>query len=405
MSLERVRDRIERLFALAPDPRGGATRLAYSPEEARAMRLVAGWVEEAGLSPRLDRFGNLWGLPPGEGRFVTSGSHVDTVPNGGRLDGALGTVLAVEAAGELDGRFGVLVCAGEEAPRFGAGTLGSRQLAGRLGEEGLDGMRDAGGVSALEAREEFLGLLRDIPRLEDPDPLRRVAAHLEVHIEQRRGLREQGVSVGVATAVAGPARYRLRFAGESGHSGEARMRGRRDALCAAAEVILLTESLARKASSTVATVGTVEVEPGSITAVPGRVELGLDVRGTDPGELEGIAARILERGREISSARGVELSVRLLSRSGPAVLDGRVVELAEEVARREGIPVARCVSYAGHDVQHLAGRVPAALLFAASSNGVSHAPGEEIEDGDLENAYRMVTALLPELKSEYGGER
>ncbi|MCA3749356.1 MAG: hypothetical protein IN808_09505, partial [Rubrobacter sp.] len=213
MSLERVRDRIERLFALASDPRGGATRLAYSPEEARAMRIVAGWVEEAGLSPRLDRFGNLWGLPPGEGRFVTSGSHVDTVPNGGRLDGALGTVLAVEAAGELDGRFGVLVCAGEEAPRFGAGTLGSRQLAGRLGEEGLDGMRDAGGVSALEAREEFLGLLRDIPRLEDPDPLRRVVAHLEVHIEQRRGLREQGVSVGVATAVAGPARYRLRFAG------------------------------------------------------------------------------------------------------------------------------------------------------------------------------------------------
>ncbi len=369
------------------------------------MRLVAGWVEEAGLSARLDRFGNLWGLPPADGRFVTSGSHVDTVPNGGRLDGALGTVLAVEAAGALDGRFGVLVCAGEEAPRFGAGTLGSRQLAGKLGEEGLGRMRDADGVSALAAREEFLDLLSDIPRLEDPDPLSRVAAHLEVHIEQRRGLKERVVSVGVATAVAGPARYRLRFVGESGHSGEARMRERRDALCAAAEVILLVESLARKASATVATVGTVAVEPGSITAVPGQVELGLDVRGADPGELEEIVAQVVERGREISFARDVELSVRLLSRSGPTVLDGRVVELAEEVARREGIPAARCVSYAGHDAQHLAGRVPAALLFAASSNGVSHAPEEEIEDVDLENACRMVTALLPELKSEYGGER
>lgn len=313
MDLERVQDRMEQLFASAPDPGGGATRLAYSPEEARAMRLAAGWIEEAGLHPRLDRFGNLWGLPPTEGRFVTGGSHVDTVPNGGRLDGALGTALAVEAAGELGGPFGVLVCAGEEAPRFGAGTLGSRQLVGRLGDPDLERMRDTGGTSALAAREEFLGLLPDIPHLESPDPLSRIAAHLEVHIEQRRGLREAGASVGIATTVAGPARYRLCFSGESGHSGEARMRERRDALCAAAEVILLVEGLARKASSTVATVGTVAVEPGSLTAVPGRVELGLDARGTDPGEMGELVRRVVERGREISSGRGVDLSIQRLS--------------------------------------------------------------------------------------------
>ena len=405
MNPERVRERIEELFALAPDPRGGATRLAYSPEEARAMRLVAGWLEEAGLRARLDRFGNLWGLPATAGWFVTSGSHVDTVPNGGRLDGALGTVLAVEAAGELGGRFGVLVCAGEEAPRFGAGTLGSRQLAGRLGEAELARMRDAGGISALAAREEFLGLLPEIPRLEEPDPLSLVAAHLEVHVEQRRGLREEGASVGIVTAVAGPARYRLRFTGESGHSGEARMRERRDALCAAAEVILLAESLARKAAATVATVATVAAEPGSITAVPGRVELGLDVRGADLGEREELVRLLLERGREICARRGVGFTHRCLSRSEPVALDERVVELAEEVARREGVPARRCVSYAGHDAQHLAGRLPTALLFAASSNGVSHAPGEEMEKGDLENACRMAAALLQAMEREYGGER
>lgn len=403
MDLVRMEDRIEKLFASAPNPVGGATRLAYSPEEAQAMLLTAGWMEEAGLSPCLDRFGNLWGLPSTRGRFVASGSHVDTVPNGGRYDGALGTVLALEAARELDGPFGVLVCAGEEAPRFGAGTLGSRQLVGKLGDADLERMQDANGTSALNAREEFLELLSNIPRLEEADPLSRVAAHLEVHIEQRRSLKEDGTSLGIVTVVAGPARYRLCFSGESGHSGEARMHERHDALCAAAEAVLLVEDLARKAASTVATVGTVAVEPNSLTAVPGRVKLGLDVRGTDPDEAEDLISRVMERSREISGGRGVDLFVHRLSSSAPKVLDEGMVKLAEEVARREGIPAIRCVSYAGHDAQHLAERVPAALLFAASSNGVSHAPEEAIDQEDLRSAYRMVTALLPELERNHGG--
>lgn len=403
MSLVRIRDRIEELFTSAPDPAGGATRLAYSPEEARAVRLVAAWMEEAGLAPRLDMFGNLWGLPPVDGPFVTSGSHVDTVPSGGRYDGALGTVLALEAVGELDGPFGVLVCAGEEAPRFGAGTLGSRQLVGKLGDAELEKMRDESGISALEARGNLLNLLSDIPRLDEADPLSRVGAHLEVHIEQRMGLKEKGASIGIVGAVAGPARYRLRFSGESGHAGEARMHERHDALCAAAETILLVEGLAREAASTVATVGTVRVEPGSLTAVPGRVELGVDVRSTDLEEAEELTSRIVERGREISEVRGVDLSVDRLSYSAPVGLDEEVAELAEQVARREGIPATKSVSYAGHDAQHLAERVPAALLFAASSNGVSHAPDEAIDEEDLRNAYRMVTALLPELYRNYEG--
>jgi hydantoinase/carbamoylase family amidase len=398
-----VERRIEELFALAPDPGGGARRLAYSPEEARAMMLVSEWMEEAGLDPRLDGFGNLWGLPPGAGAFVIAGSHVDTVPNGGRYDGALGTVLALEAAEELSGPFGALVCAAEEAPRFGAGTLGSRQLAGKLEEEDLAGLRDAEGVSALEARARFLDLLSGIPRLELSDPLARVAAHAEVHIEQRRELKERGASVGIATAVAGPARYRLAFAGSTGHSGEARMPERRDALCAAAEVVLLVERLALEARSTVATVGTVRVEPNSLTAVPGRVELGLDVRGTDGAERDALVEEVARGAGEVAGRRGVEFTVRKLSAAGPAVLDPAVVELAEEVARREGIPALRCVSHAGHDAQHLAARVPAALLFAASANGVSHAPGEAVEREDLERAGRLLAALMVEMERKYGG--
>jgi acetylornithine deacetylase/succinyl-diaminopimelate desuccinylase-like protein len=169
------------------------------------------------------------------------------------------------------------------------------------------------------------------PRIEEADPLSRVTAQLEVHIEQRRGIKEEDASVGIATAVAGPARHRLCFSGETGHSGEARMHERRDALCAAAEVILLIEGLARKVASTVATVGTVAVEPNSLTAIPGSVELGLDVRSNDPEEAEELVSKIIERGREISSGRGVYLSVRRLSASAAF---RRLVQRCEPRARR-----------------------------------------------------------------------
>lgn len=405
MNAKRVEARIEELFDLSRYSEGGATRLAYSEEEAQAMLLVAGWMEEANLSPRLDCSGNLWGLPPSDGSFVTSGSHVDTVPNGGRHDGALGTVLALEAVEALEDPFGVLICAGEEAPRFGAGTLGSRQMTGKISDADLAELKDADGVSALDAREEFLKLLSKIPRIEDTDPLSRAAAHAEVHIEQRRSLKEQGASIGIATAVAGPARYRLSFAGATGHSGETRMEERRDALCAASEVILLVEQLSQKAVSTVATVGTVEAAPNSLTAVPGRVELGLDVRSTDEKEREALISQVLRDAGDTAKRRGIELADRKLSAAAPTVLDERMVEITEESSRRSGIPAVRCVSRAGHDTQHIASRVPAALLFAASSNGVSHTPEEAVDTEDIENALTLLATLLPELESYYGGKR
>ena len=158
------------------------------------MRLVAGWARRGGArAATLDAHGNLWALPAGDGPVVTSGSHVDTVPAGGRYDGALGTVLALEAAAALDGRVGVLTCAAEEAPRFAAGTLGSRLLTGALDEAALEDMRDAAGTTAAEARAAFLARARRPP----PPPRPAAAspgsrAHAEVHIEPRHELRGRG---------------------------------------------------------------------------------------------------------------------------------------------------------------------------------------------------------------------
>src|SRR3954451_23787031 len=281
----RIAARLEALWAIAQAPGGGADRPAYSAEEAAAMRLVAGWAHEAGLPAALDAPGTLWALPAGEGAVVPAGSHVDTVPAGGRYDGALGTVLALEAAMALGGRAGVLTCAAEEAPRFAAGTLGSRLLTGALDEAGLDGMRDATGTTAAAARAAFLAELDDLPRLPGPPPLGRLKAHPEVHIEPRHELRARGAALGVVDRIAAPHRHELTVTGEAGHAGEVAMSDRHDALAAGAELVRAVEAAglaaAARGRATVATVGALAGDPGTVSVIPSRVTAALEVRGID----------------------------------------------------------------------------------------------------------------------------
>lgn len=394
----RVRDRIEELFTLAPGSGGGADRPAFSLREAEAMLLVAGWAREAGLEPGVDPFGNLWCLPPGDGPFVTSGSHVDTVPDGGRLDGPLGTVLAVEAAGRVTGQRGVLVCAAEEAARFGAGTLGSRSMIGKLSDGDLARMRDAGGRDALSAREKYLQALDGIPRLKKA-PLERVSAHVELHIEQRADLREKGLSIGIATTIAGPVRRRLRFTGEVAHAGETPAAGRRDALCAAAEAVLLTEKLCQEhAPHTTATAGTLRIHPNALTSIPGAAELGVDIRSVQPGGAKRLLEELRRGARIAASSRGVELIEEPLSASEPTAMDAAMVRAVEKACEKLGVSCGRCVSFAGHDAQHIGRAAPAALLFVASENGVSHAPGEAADWKDVEAALSVLTALMRDLQ-------
>ena len=389
----RVLGRIEELFDLAPGPNGGASRPAFSTAEARAMLLVAGWAREAGLGAAVDPHGNLWCLPPGDAPCVTGGSHVDTVPDGGRYDGPLGTVLAVEAAAQAGGDRGVLVCAAEEASRFGAGTLGSRAMTGKLGGQDLSRLRDAGGNDALTARAGYLEALGDLPRL-GRAPLERISSHVEVHIEQRSDLRERELSLGVATTVAGPVRHRLRFDGQVAHAGETPASERRDALCAAAETVLLAERLCREhAPGTTATAGTLDTHPNSLTSIPGSAEVGVDVRGTLPGGARLLLQELLRGAREAAVRRGVRLEDHPLSGSEPTEMDGAMVRAVEEACARLGVRCGRCVSFAGHDAQHLASVAPAALLFVASENGVSHAPGEAVSERDVEAALGVLCGL------------
>jgi hydantoinase/carbamoylase family amidase len=385
---QRIEARLQDLWALAHGPGGGADRPAYSPAEADALKLVAGWAREAGLEPGIDAFGNLWALPRGVERVFTAGSHVDTVPDGGRYDGALGTVLGLELALERED-VGILICAAEEAPRFGAGTLGSRLLAGTLRPGDLAGMSDADGVSAADALTGYLDALSDLPRVEPP--LGRVRAHGEIHVAQRRALRE----LGVVTRVASPRRLQVVLTGRAGHSGEVSMEERRDALAAAAEVVLAVESAARaEPPETVATVGRLSVSPGAISVIPERVAMLLDVRGVNKSSLDRVQGEISAFVEAIAAGRGVEAEVSLLRGGDPVSLDPELARGALAAAQALGIPAAETWSGAGHDAQHLAALLPTLLVFVPLHGGESHTPAEGADMAEILAAARVLSATL-----------
>jgi len=332
---DRIAARLDALWEIALGPGGGADRPAYSAAEAEAMRLVAGWAREAGLEPGIDPQGNLWALPPGAtGPVVTSGSHVDTVPDGGRYDGALGTVLGLELVADLEaGRAGILICAAEEAPRFGAGTIGSRLLVGTLDRAALAQLHDASGISADAALAGYLDALADLPRI--TPPVGRVRAHAEVHVAQRRELRE----LGIVTQVASPRRFELRITGEAGHSGEVSMEARHDALAAAAEVVLAIEAAARaEPAETVATVGVISVSPGAVSVIPGQARLAIDVRGISSESLARVDAALRERVAEICDRRGVGHQLVMTRAGEPVALDPGLAGAALRAAERLAIP-------------------------------------------------------------------
>jgi N-carbamoyl-L-amino-acid hydrolase len=401
---ERIAARLQALWEIARGPAGGADRPAFSAAEAQAMHTVAGWARDQDLEPGIDEHGNLWALPPGwPGPLITSGSHVDTVPDGGRFDGALGTVLGLELVADLDAmaaadvRAGLLVCVAEEAPRFGAGTIGSRLLTGVLDPSDLAGLLDAGGMSATDAQAGYLEALSDLPRV--TAPLDRLRAHAEIHVATRRGLDR----LGVVRHVASPRRFALTVTGESGHAGEVSMEQRHDALAAAAEILLALESAARRQpAETVATVGTLTVAPGAVSVIPGIARLGIDMRGIDAASLQRLEDELRARVAEIAGARGVTAAVQLTRAGEPTELDASLVAAALEAADRLGIPAEETWSGAGHDAQHLSALTAALLVFVPLHGGESHTPQEAADPDEVVQASRLVAEVMRRLRLDSG---
>ena len=330
----RVLERLEQLYVIGGGP--GANRPHASPAEDEAHELAAAWMREAGLSVEVDESGNLLGRSARRDD-VWVGSHLDSVPRGGRYDGALGVVAGIEAV-ERAGAGSVVSFRGEEV-----GCIGSRAMCAT-----------------------GLGLPR---------------AFLEPHVEQGQVLADAGVPLGVVTSIVGYARGELVFEGRAGHAGTTPMAARDDALVAAAERILEIRDTAWQVEDAVATVGELEVEPGASNVIPSRARMSVDVRAPDA---DGLARLVASIGFE--PAQFTE----------PAVMDAGLRDvLREEIAARGG-PALDLPSGAGHDAGILAAAgVPSAMLFVRSLNGgVSHSPDELSSDEDVALAVEVMTGAL-----------
>jgi allantoate deiminase len=365
-----------------------------------AMDLIAGWMRDAGLETRRDAIGNLIGRSPGgnpDAPAFALGSHLDSVPDGGRYDGALGVLVAIEAvAGMTAGgaalpfRLEVVAFADEEGARFHTTYLGSRAYAGRFDPALLD-RTDADGASLASACADFGGHPDRLVASCSPLP---VLGYLEVHIEQGPALEALGAPLGIVTAIAGQTRAAVGFRGEAGHAGTVAMALRRDALAAAAEAVLSAERLAQETPALLATVGRIDVLPGASNVVPGAARITLDVRSPNDAVRKDAVRSLRGACVDAGERRNVGVDWEVVQDDPATAMDaGLSGGLAASLAA-VGLPVHRLPSGAGHDAVVMAEICPVAMLFVRCAGGISHHPDEAVAAGDVAAAVAVVSDFL-----------
>lgn len=375
---------------------GSVNRLVFSVNELRSRQLLIHLIDQAGLDITIDRIGNIFGrLAMGAAKLpaVLAGSHLDSVVQGGKYDGPVGVVGALEAVRTIK-ESGVTLPApvesvcfvGEESSRFGFATLGSSLVAGEVRMEDFKNAVDAEGTR-LEDVLSSLGIYREnISSLRrDPASLK---AYFELHIEQGPILEAKRKQIGVVTAIAASTRLKAIFFGQADHSGTTPMGMRKDALVAAAELVVYVEEICRQHAEVakgrvVGTVGAIKVEPGVINAVPGRAELLVDIRSIETRAKNKVAGLVASKARSIGRRRRIKVEMLTIRDEEPVALDEGLIALVREVCENEGVSYEIMPSGAGHDAMQMAKITPTGMIFIPSSNGISHSPMEWTDPEDI----------------------
>ncbi|MFE5397756.1 allantoate amidohydrolase [Streptomyces sp. NPDC056568] len=381
---------------------GGYRRFAWTGADADCRAWFREQAEGRGLTYETDRNGNQWawhGDPVARNAVVT-GSHLDSVPDGGAFDGPLGVVSAFAALDELRARgahptrpLGIVNFGDEEGARFGLACVGSRLTAGALTVEQAHRLTDGDGITLPRAMEaaghdpDTLG--------PDPERLSRIGAFVELHVEQGRALDLSGDRIGIASAIWPHGRWRFDFRGEANHAGTTRLADRRDPMLSYAETVLAARREAELAGA-VATFGKIAVEPNGVNAIPSLVRGWLDSRAADQESLDAVVTGIEKAAREHAAAQGAELDVVRESFTPVVEFDHALRdELARILGTDTDLRVPVLGTGAGHDAGILSGRVPTAMLFVRNPTGVSHSPAEYAAEDDC---VAGVTALADVLE-------
>jgi allantoate deiminase len=392
--------RLEELARISAEP-DALTRMYLTPEHRQAALRVQAWMEEAGMTARVDAAGNVVGRYEGTTRglpAVLLGSHIDTVRNAGKYDGALGVVAAIAAVSQLQmaGRrlpFAVEVVAfgDEEGVRFPASLIGSRTIAGTLDPAALD-VVDADGISVRAALQQF-GCDPSAVAAEARRP-GAALAYVEVQIEQGPVLEAENQPLGVVSAIAGASRYNVDVTGVAGHAGTVPMRLRQDAACAVADMVLAVERIAQATDDLVATVGRIDIPTGAPNVIPAMVRFTLDIRSPADAVRAAAVAQIETEWARIAARRRVRYDLRRYYDEPAAPCAAPLIAALEAAVARAGIRPLRLPSGAGHDGLAIVALCPIGMLFVRCRGGISHNPAEAITEADADIAVRVLTDLL-----------
>ena len=412
-SARRVIADLRELATLTSTSRG-AQRVAWGPVWRQARAWLRDKVSPLGLVPMPDSAGNNWVTLPGESpRTVIVGGHLDSVPNGGWLDGTLGVLVALEALRRYAERpkravtLRLVDWADEEGARFGRSLLGSSAAAGRLKVDEIRELRDTDGIRLEDALREN-GVMLDTMLNARPELGRIDAkAYLEMHIEQGPVLESIGRSAGVVLGTFGLERNMVRFVGQAAHSGSTPIAMRRDAFLAAAATALECREIAKRHSKpgagVVCTVGVVNVEPGIVTAVPGVAEISIDQRALDPEVLATMYREAQEASRRFAEENGVSVEWKPLFRIEPRPFDPHLIRLCEESIREVTGEAPKLPSGPLHDAAEMVPHMPVVMLFAFSARGLSHCPEEDTPEDHLEKAISAFLLLVDKTVARVAG--
>ena len=392
---------------------GSVTRLVFSIKELRSRQVLIHLMRQAGLKIHVDAIGNIFGRLDGadpKAPALLAGSHLDTVIHGGKYDGPVGVIGALEAVRTirenkitLRAPLEVVCFIGEESSRFGFSTLGSSLVAGEVHLKDLTNAVDAQGTKLADVLSSLGISPRNLSRLaRDPKSMK---AYLELHIEQGPILEAKAKRIGLVTSIAAPSRFKVIFTGQADHSGTTPMEMRKDALVAAAHLIEYVEKICRKFSSmekgrVVGTVGAMKIEPGVINAVPGRAELSIDIRSTSAQAKDKVARLVKQRGAAIARDRGIAIEVLNIRAEEPVPLDKRLLRITRQLCDEKAIDYEIMPSGAGHDAMQMAKITPAGMIFIPSRRGISHNPLEWTDPDDI----ALGAQLLMETMIRVGNE-
>lgn len=400
INASRLWQHIEELGSIGRNEDGSITRFPFTKEDQMAQTLIGRYMEEAGLVVQTDAAGNLigsWTEPGCEKKPpVLTGSHYDTVLHGGRFDGTLGVLGAIEAVQTMKEAgvrpaypIRVIGFKDEEGNRFGYGMIGSKSICGIVSEEGLDSA-DQDGISLRQAMTAY-GLQ---PEQVQTCRIAPVKAMLELHIEQGKVLEKHHKQIGIVDGIAGLVRYRIVIHGESGHAGATPMTDRKDPVVAMSRWILKVTQLAAGRESCVATVGSVQTVPGTCNIIADHVEFTLDLRSIHETDIREIMEQMQEESRTMEKTFGVQITGHLEQQLAPVLCDDSIKDTVQQICAVHGIPHMHLMSGAGHDSMNFKDVCPVGMIFVPSKDGYSHRKEEFTSEADCAAGAQVLMEVL-----------